>query len=284
MAVAICRSDLLDLLVERLDRRDHAQDERPAGGQLELADPRDRGTAELCQQLRGLLGTGVALARQERLQTRLAQALRVPGAGVALKERERDRAVQAREQPERTGPEPRQLSAQLVGQRGPAGDQIFTCTGQRPQRLGLIAIGLQHPEAVMIGPRQLAQHERVEPIGLPARRAEPIPRRGDLVGMQRQNPQPRVQQPLDQQPIRPLNRDQPHLVTHQRAAQAAHPDLVVRERRGQDPLARLISDQHVVLLRRPIDARIVTSHQNFNSIQVKGFTAPRPKRYRCGCL
>jgi hypothetical protein len=62
--------ELLDLLVERLDRRDHAQDERPAGGQLELADPRDRGAAELCQKLRGLLATGVALARQERLQTR----------------------------------------------------------------------------------------------------------------------------------------------------------------------------------------------------------------------
>ncbi len=61
---------LLDLLVERLDRRDHAQDERPAGGQLELADPGDRGTPELCQKLRGLLATGVALARQERLQTR----------------------------------------------------------------------------------------------------------------------------------------------------------------------------------------------------------------------
>jgi hypothetical protein len=106
-----------------------------------------------------------------------------------------------------------------------------------------------------------------------------------VVGMQRQDPQPRVQQPLDQQPIRPVDRDQAHLVTHQCAAQTAHPGLVVRERRGQDPLARLISDQHVVLLGRPIDARIGGTHQNFNSIQVRVFfTAPRPRRYRCGCL
>ena len=94
---------------------------------------------------------------------------------------------------------------------------------QRPQRLGLIRIGLQHPETVMIGPRQLAQHERIEPIRLPARGPEPITRRRDLVGMQRQHPQPRVQQPLDQKPIGPLNRDQPHPVTHQGAAQAPHP-------------------------------------------------------------
>ncbi len=174
--------------------------------------------------------------------------------------------MQAREQPERSGPEPRQLSAQLVGQRGPAGDQIFACSGQRSECLGLIAVGLQYPEAVVIGACQLEEHERVEPIGLSARGAEPITRRRDLVGMQRQNPQPRVQQPLDQQPVGPLDRDQAHPVAHQGAAQAAHPGLIVRERRGQDPLARLISDQHVVLLGRPIDARIGPSHHNFNSI------------------
>ena len=75
----------------------------------------------------------------------------------------------------------------------------------------------------MIGARQLAQHERVEPIGLPARDPEPITRGRDLVGMQRQHPQPRVQQPLDQQPVRPLDRDQRHLQPHQRAAQRRSP-------------------------------------------------------------
>ena len=68
---------------------------------------------------------------------------------------------------------------------------------------------------MMIGTRQLAQHERVKPIRLPARSAKPRTRRGDLVGMQRQHPQPRVQQPLDQQPVGPLDRDQPHPQPHQ---------------------------------------------------------------------
>jgi hypothetical protein len=139
--------------------------------------------------------------------------------------------VQVGEQPQRAGPEPLKLRAQLVGQRDPGADQILACPGQRPQRLGLIAIGLQHPEPVVIGARQLAQHERVKPIGLPARDPEPIAGGRDLVGMQRQDPQPRVQQPLDQQPVRPLDRDQLHFQAHQRSAQGPHTLLVVRERR-----------------------------------------------------
>ena len=118
----------------------------------------------------------------------------------------------------------------------------------------------------MIDARQLAQNERVKPIGLPARNTEPIPSGRDPVWTQRQDPQTRVQQPLDQQPVAPLDRDQPHLVAHERAAQRPQPRLVMHERGGQDLLARLIRNQHVVLLGRPVDARIETSHQNFNSI------------------
>ena len=73
------------------------------------------------------------------------------------------------EQVKRSGPEPLKLGTQLVSQRRPCADEILPRPGQRPQRLGLIAIGLEHPEAVMVGARQLAEHERVKPIGLPAR-------------------------------------------------------------------------------------------------------------------
>jgi hypothetical protein len=67
-------------------------------------------------------------------------------------------------------------------------DEILACAGQRPQRLGLVAVGLEHPEAVMIGARQLAEHERVKAIRLAARDAKPGTRRRDLVGVQRQHP------------------------------------------------------------------------------------------------
>ena len=112
----------------------------------------------------------------------------------------------------------------------------------------------------MIGARQLAQHERVEPVRLAARDPKPRAGRGDLVGMQREHPQPRVQQPLDQQPVRPLDRDQRNLQPHQLPAQPPQPLLVVRERGREQFLARLVGDQHVVLVRRPVNPG-VTSHR-----------------------
>ena len=88
--------ELADLLVERVDHRDHAAHEFSAGAELELADAGDRGAAKLGQKLRGRLPAGVVLADEEPLQARCSQPVRVRGAGVALEERERDRAVQAR--------------------------------------------------------------------------------------------------------------------------------------------------------------------------------------------
>ena len=76
--------------------------------------------------------------------------------------------MQNAKQPQRPGPEPPKLGAQLVDQRRPGADEVFAPTGQRPQRLGLIAVGLEHPEAVAVSTRQLADHERVKPIRLPA--------------------------------------------------------------------------------------------------------------------
>ncbi len=96
--------------------------------------------------------------------------------------------------------------------------------------------------------------------------------------MQRQDPQSGVQQPLDQQPVGPLDRDQRHLVAHECATQRPQPGLVVRERGSQDLHARLVGDEHIVLLGRPVDARIDTSRQNFNSsLGQVVFTAPRPR-------
>lgn len=240
------------------------------------------GAAELGQQLRGLLAAGVVLAGQERLQACFAESACVGRAGVALKERQRDPAGQIGEQPQRSGPEPLKLGAELVAQRGPRADQVLPRAGQRPQRLGLIGIGLEHPEAVMIGAGQLAQHERVEPIGLPARHAKPIPSRRDLIGMQRQHPQTRVQQPLDQQPIRPLDRDQLHPQPDQLPAQRPHPLLVMRERRREQLLTRRISDAHIVLHRRPINPGAIT-HLGSLLGRRRLHSAPTT-RYRCGCL
>jgi hypothetical protein len=174
----------------------------------------------------------------------------------------------------RAGPEAIQLGSELVAQRHPGADQVLASAAQRSERLGLVAVGLQHPEAMMIGARELAQHEAVEPVGLAARDPKPRTGRSDLVGMQGQHSEPRIQEPLDQQPVGTLDRDQRHLVAHERPAQRPQPDFVVRERGGQELLAGLVGDQHVVFLGRPIDARVVTSHRHSSSVSY--FTAPRP--------
>jgi hypothetical protein len=206
------------------------------------------------------------LAGKERLQAPLAQPARVGRARVALQERERDLAVEILEQADRPGPEARELCAQLVAQRDLGVHEILARAGQRSERLGLVAVGLEHPEAMAVGARELADHERVEPVGLAARDPEPGAGRGDLVGVQRQHPQPRVQQPLDQQPVRALDRDQLHLQPHERATQRPQARFIVRERGGQQLLARLVGDQHVVLLRRPVNTG-VTSHLYSSSVR-----------------
>jgi hypothetical protein len=94
--------------------------------------------------------------------------------------------------------------------------------------------------------------------------------------MQGEHPQPRVQQPLDQHPVRTLHRHQPHLQPHQLPAQRSQPLLIMRERRGQQLLARRIRDQHVVLLRRPVNTGI-TSHPSTTSLG-QGTTRQRPDR------
>ena len=74
--------------------------------------------------------------------------------------------------------------------------------------------------------------------------------------MQRQHPHPGLEQPLDQHPVAALDRDDLDLKQTSASHNAAIPVLVVRERLGQQPLAGLVSDQHVVLLRRPVDPRV----------------------------
>jgi hypothetical protein len=131
---------------------------------------------------------------------------------------------------------------------------------------------------MVVGARQLAQHERVKPIRLPARDAKPIARRRDLVGVQRQHMQPRIEQPLDQHAVRPLDRDQLHLQAHQPPAQRPQPLLVMRERPSEQLVARRVRDEHIVLLRRPINAGVVT---HIALLSVGSLHSTPTRRYRC---
>jgi hypothetical protein len=133
-----------------------------------------------------------------------------------------------------------------------------------------------------VGAGELAQHEAVKPVGLPARGAEPITRCLDLIGMQRQHAHPGFEQPLDQHPAAALDRDDVDLEADQRVAQRGDPLLVVHERLSQQPLSGLVGDQDVVLLRRPINPSNASRHRS-TSLAARTLEHAPTRRYRYGC-
>jgi hypothetical protein len=184
-----------------------------------------------------------------------SQAARGSGAGVAREERERDRAVDVGEDALGAGPEAVELGAQLVGELDAHGDEVLACAQQRLQRDRLVAGGRERGEAVLIGAAELAEHERVEAIGLARGRAEAIARGGELVGMDRQHADPGRQQPADQQPFGSLDRDARHAMADQQLDQRGNAGLVVREAPLDEQLAAVcLSNANVVPFGGPVDA------------------------------
>src|SRR5207248_3578089 len=118
---------------------------------------------ELREQVARPLASRVVMAVKERAQALFAEPTRVDRAGVARQERETDQTVEIAEEPDRARPEALELATQLVAQRDASLHEVLARAGQRPQRLGLVGVGLKHPGAVTRGARQLAQHARPKP-------------------------------------------------------------------------------------------------------------------------
>ena len=255
---------------------------RAPGVGFELAGAPGWCAAEPVEQLAGRLAPAVVVARQPLRQALVGQRARVDGRRVTLQERERDRAVEIAEDHGRSGPEALQLSAQLVAQRHALLDQQLAPACERPERLGPVAVGHQLAEAMRVGAREFAQHERVEAVGLTARGTKPRAGRGDLVGMQCQHGQPSVEQPLDQQPVGALKRDALDPQAHQFAAQTRQPRLVVRDRRRPQPFSLAIGHDHVVGVLGPVHpgahARSHRAPPGHRSLD-----ASPTGSYRCGC-
>ena len=277
-AGAICRSSCLISAASGLSVATSASTSCAAG--LDLGSPaRPSGALRsLASSSPGACGRSSAGGQGTPPCAARRASARRPGSGSAPGTPARS-GCRVREQADRRRPEALKLGAQLVAQRHARLHQILAPAAQRPQRLGLIAVGLKHPEAVMVGARQLAQHERVEPVGLAARGAEPRAGGRDLVGMQRQHPQPGVQQPLDQQPVRAA-RSRPASRSGARAGgtATAAPPHHARTSRPAAPRPPLLHE-HVVLLRRPIDARVVLP---IGTPLRSGLHSAPTRRYRCG--
>ena len=119
-----------------------------------------------------------------------------------------------------------------------------------------------------VGAGELGQHEAVKAVALAAGDGIAGPHRLDLVGMHRDDSQARIQQPLDQQPIGPLERHQRHPQAQQPHAQRPDPRLVVPVAAPlQDPPA-LVDHAHRVLLARPVHPGKPTIRHDYHSLEI----------------
>jgi hypothetical protein len=146
------------------------------------------------------------------------------------------------------------VGSQLVGERDPGADEVFAGAHERAQRERLIAAGRQRREAMVVGAAELAQHHRVEPVGLAGGGAEAVAGGGDLVGMDREHGHAGGQQPPDQQPVRALDRHPNDPMLDQQSDQAGDARLVMGQALLDQQHAGVgVGDPHVVMLGSPVD-------------------------------
>jgi hypothetical protein len=104
----------------------------------------------------------------------------------------------------------------------------------------------------MISPGEFAQHERVEPIGLPARDRNRSRAAATLFGCSASTRRRASSSCSTSSPSGPLDRDQPDLHPHEHTAQRGQPSLVVRiprRNRGSLTIARKLARRSDHLLR-----------------------------------
>ncbi len=195
------------------------------------------------------------MAGEEAFESLHSKTSRIGGRGVALKEGQRDRRVDVEEDPRRARPEGVQLRAQLVAQAHPGGDQVLAGAGQRPKCLGLVAVGAKRAQPVGVGARQLGQDEGVEAVGLAAGRLIARPGRLQRVGVDRQDGEAGIQQPVDQQAVGALDRNPLDAQGPHPGDQRPDPSLVVGEELARKLPARCVDHAKRVLLAGPVDPR-----------------------------
>ena len=249
-----------DLAFEFADPGDHGLEGRDEGEHdpaacfgFQVAGAAGGGAPKPGEQLGGRASAAVAGASQKRCEPPLAEGLGVLRRGIAFEEAQRDRGVDVGEDARRAGPEAVKFGAQLVGQLHAGGDQVLAGAGERAQRLGGVAVGRERAEAVGVGARELAEHPGVEVIGL-ALGAKAGAGGLDLIGMQRQHAQAGVQQPLDQQSVRALDRDALDATADQQLTQGADALLVVGQDAFGEHLAVPVGHQDDVLVLGPVDS------------------------------
>jgi len=200
------------------------------------------------------------VAGEEGREAALSEAPRIGGARVALEEREGDRRIDVSEDGPGSRPGARELGPELVGEPDPGGDQVLPRPGEDAQGARLVAVALEGAEAVVVGARELGEHEGVEAVRLAAACAVARPRRLHLVGVQGVDAQAGRDEALDQHPVRALDRDAVDPQAAEQLAELPQAGLVMGDGALVEQLALVGQHAHRVLLARPVDPRADHRH------------------------
>ncbi|HYU62090.1 MAG TPA: hypothetical protein VEK39_15150 [Solirubrobacterales bacterium] len=132
-------------------------------------------------------------------------------------------------------------------------DEVVACPGQRPERAGLVAVGFEDAVAVHVGAGELGEHVGVEAVRLAAAGAVAVAGGRQLVRVHGHDRDPRLEQPIDDQAVRPLDRDSRHLQLEQAADQRPQPGLAVADPLLFELASVAVDDDQPVLLARQVD-------------------------------
>lgn len=146
------------------------------------------------------------------------------------------------------------LRPELVGERDARLHEVLASAGQRPQRLRLVAVGLEHAQAVHVGAAELGEHVAVEPVRLAAGDAVAVAGGGELVWVHGDDCQTSFEQPVDDQSVGALERDPADAEGHQSPAERVDPGLVVDDASLLELPAFTVDDAEAVLLTGQVDA------------------------------
>ncbi len=126
---------------------------------------------------------------------------------VALEELERNGRVDLEEDGSSARPELFEQIPQLVGQRDALCDQVVAQPDEPAQRLGFVGERREHTEAMAIGAQYVGEQVRITRIGLPLSRRVAGPRCLDRIRMDRHDGEATLDQRIDDDARRSLDRD-----------------------------------------------------------------------------
>jgi hypothetical protein len=158
----------------------------------------------------------------------------------------RGRRVDGGEDPAGAGPEGVELRSELVGERDLLLDQVLARPGQRPERFRLVAVGLEQPQPVHVRAGELGQDVGVEAVRL-ATGAVAVAGRGQLVGMDGNDGDAGVEEPVDDEPVGLLDRDPCHLLRSQSPDELCEAVLAMDDASLVDPAAAGADNEPVLL-------------------------------------